>query len=98
MKISLNIVYTNHVVCFRNYDEHHQLPAGKVPVLIYDDEPSSIIAYTLGWGKLLMHLKYLPNWIGEILCWFGCCRSQEYFAKLQEIQASITQRDSTQNK
>ncbi|XP_065940327.1 1-phosphatidylinositol 3-phosphate 5-kinase isoform X5 [Magallana gigas] len=55
-----------------NYDEHHQLPAGKVPVLIYDDEPSSIIAYTLG--------------------------SQEYFAKLQEIQASITQRDSTQNK
>lgn len=48
MKISLNIVYTNHVVCFRNYDEHHQLPAGKVPVLIYDDEPSSIIAYTLG--------------------------------------------------
>ncbi|XP_065940332.1 1-phosphatidylinositol 3-phosphate 5-kinase isoform X2 [Magallana gigas] len=55
-----------------NYDEHHQLPAGKVPVLIYEDEPSSIIAYTLG--------------------------SQEYFAKLQEIQASITQRDSTQNK
>lgn len=76
MKISLNIVYVNHVVCFRNYDEHHQLPAGKVPVLIYDDEPSSIIAYTLGWGKLLMHLKYLPYWIGEILClpWIIWCK------------------------
>ncbi|XP_062584452.1 1-phosphatidylinositol 3-phosphate 5-kinase-like isoform X2 [Saccostrea cucullata] len=55
-----------------NYGEHHQLPVGKVPVLVYDEEPSSIIAYALG--------------------------SHEYFAKLQEIQASFTQRETTLNR
>ncbi|XP_078330913.1 1-phosphatidylinositol 3-phosphate 5-kinase-like isoform X6 [Crassostrea virginica] len=55
-----------------NYTEHHQLPVGKVPVLVFDEEPSSIVAYALG--------------------------SHEYHAKLQEIQASITQRDFAQTK
>lgn len=48
MKISFNIVYTNYVVCFRNYDEYYQLLVGKVLVLIYDDEFSFIIVYILG--------------------------------------------------
>ncbi|XP_055998370.1 1-phosphatidylinositol 3-phosphate 5-kinase-like isoform X3 [Ostrea edulis] len=55
-----------------NYSEHHQLPVGKVPVLVYDEEPSSIIAYALG--------------------------SHEYYTKLQEIQVSMTPRDTTQTK
>ena len=46
----------NMIRCLHSYsdaDEHHLLPkCEKIPIIVYDQEPSSIIAYTIRYDSL----------------------------------------------